>query len=126
MEIKYAIAVAPVLTLLAACQAQNTYIPYELGGDNCDTMYGSPDISASVSGTDEFERGDTVMLYVDLTNYGKISGFKEDQTPQNPKEFALANSELGKMQKKAWGIVTFFFREPKDPSDSNIELERYG
>jgi hypothetical protein len=31
MKIKYAIAVAPVLTLLAACQAQNTYIPYELG-----------------------------------------------------------------------------------------------
>lgn len=61
MEIKYAIAVAPVLTLLAACQAQNTYIPYE----------------------------------------------------------------LGKKQKKAWGIVTFFFRELKDPSDSNIELERY-
>lgn len=30
MEIKYAIAVAPVLTLLAACQSQNTYIPYEL------------------------------------------------------------------------------------------------
>ena len=52
MEIKYAIAVAPVLTLLAACQAQNTYIPYELGGDNYDTMYGSPDISASVFGTD--------------------------------------------------------------------------
>ncbi|MDD1740550.1 MAG: hypothetical protein LUQ51_01015 [Methanothrix sp.] len=124
MEIKY--VVAPVLTLLAACQAQNTCIPYELGGDNCDAMYGSPDISASVSGTDEFECGDTVMLYVDLTNYRKISGFKEDQTLQNPKEFALANSELGKMQKKAWGIVTFFFREPEDPSDSNIELERYG
>ena len=100
MEIKYAIAMALMLTLLATCQAQNTYIPYELGGDNYYTMYGSPDISASISGTDEFERGDTVTLYVDLTNYGRILGFKEDQTPQNPKEFALAASELQKEYSK--------------------------
>ena len=108
MEIKYAIAVAFMLTLLATCQAQNAYIPYELGGDNYYTMYGSPDISASISGTDEFERGDTVTLYVDLTNYGRIIGFKEDQTPQNPKEFALAAAELQDEYKKptALGITT--------------------
>ncbi|NMB86519.1 MAG: hypothetical protein GYA29_09840, partial [Methanothrix sp.] len=67
MEIKYAMALACMLTLLAICNAQNTYIPYELGGDNYYTMYGGPDISASISGTDEFERGDTVTVYVDLT-----------------------------------------------------------
>lgn len=89
-------------------------------------MYGSQDISASVCGTDELECGDTVMLYVDLTNYGTISGFKEDQTPQNPKEFALANSELGKKQKKPGGSSPSFSGSRKDPSDSNIELERYG
>ncbi len=107
MEIKYAIALALMLTLLATGQAQNTYIPYELGGDNYYTMYGSPDISASVSGTNEFERGDTVTLYVDLTNYGRIIGFKEDQTPQNPKEFALAAAELQEEYKKptALGIT---------------------
>ncbi|NMB86378.1 MAG: hypothetical protein GYA29_09105, partial [Methanothrix sp.] len=54
-------------TVMAVAQAQNTYIPYELGGDNYYTMYGGPDISASISGTDEFERGDTVTVYVDLT-----------------------------------------------------------
>ena len=85
MEIKYTIALARMLTLLVTCHAQNTYVPYELGGDNYYTMYGSPEISASVSGTDEFGRGDTVTLYVDLTNYGRILGFKEDQTPWNPK-----------------------------------------
>jgi len=107
MEIKYAIALACMLTLLATGHAQNTYIPYELGGDNYYTMYGGPEISASVSGTDEFERGDTVTLYVDLTNYGRIIGFKEDQTPQNPKEFALANAELQEEYKKptALGIT---------------------
>ena len=107
MEIKFAIAMAIMLTLLATGQAQNTYIPYELGGDNYYTMYGSPDISASVSGTNEFERGDTVTLYLDLTNYGRIIGFKEDLTPQNPKEFALASAELQEEYKKptALGIT---------------------
>ncbi len=107
MEIRFAIAMALLLTLLATSQAQNSYIPYELGGDNYYTMYGSPDISASVSGTNEFERGDTVTLYLDLTNYGRIIGFKEDQTPQNPKEFALAAAELQKEYSKptALGIT---------------------
>ncbi len=108
MEIKYAIALACMFTLLATCHAQNTYIPYELGGDNYYNMYGGPDLSASISGTDEFERGDTVTLYVDLINYGRVLGFKEDRTPQNPKEFALKNAELSEEYKKttAIGIVS--------------------
>jgi hypothetical protein len=120
MEIKFAIALAVMFTLLATGQAQNTYIPYELGGDNYYTMYGSPDISASVSGTDEFERGDTVILYVDLTNYGRIIGFKEDQTPQDPKEFALANVELQEEYKKptALGVTASLSSE-----DQQIDIK---
>jgi len=90
MNFKPALLCLCLMAAIAPSLAQNTYIPYELGGDNYYTMYGSPSISASVSGTNEFERGDTVTLYVDLTNYGRIIGFKEDLTPQNPKEFALA------------------------------------
>jgi hypothetical protein len=114
------LALAFILTLMATAQAQNTYIPYELGGDNYYTMYGSPEISASVSGTDEFERGDTVTLYVDLTNYGRIIGFKEDQTPQNPKEFALANAELQEEYKKptALGITATLISD-----DPQIEVK---
>jgi hypothetical protein len=113
MEIKHAIALACMLTLVAAGHAQNTYIPYELGGDNYYTMYGGPDISASVAGTDEFERGDTVTLYLDLTNYGRILGFKEDLTPQNPKEFALAAAELQEEYKKptALGITASLYSD---------------
>jgi len=108
MEIKYAIALASIFILLAPGLAQNTYIPLELGGDNYYTMYGSPDLSASISGTNEFERGDTVTLYLDLTNYGRIIGFKQDQMPENAKEYALASAELEEENKKptALGIVT--------------------
>ncbi len=55
---------------------------------------------ASISGTDEFKRGDTVTLYLDLTNYGRIIGFKQDQMPQNSKEYALASAELEEENKK--------------------------
>jgi hypothetical protein len=107
MENKLSLPSALMLLLLATVHAQNTYIPYALGGDNYYTMYGSPDISASISGTDEFERGDTVTIYVDLTNFGRIIGFKDDQLPQNPKEHALANAELQEEYKKptALGIT---------------------
>ncbi|MGD0954854.1 MAG: hypothetical protein ABR985_21130 [Methanotrichaceae archaeon] len=46
-----------------------------------------------MSGTDEFDRGDTVTLYVDLTNYGRITGFKQDKVPNTATEYALANAE---------------------------------
>ncbi|HEX7444964.1 MAG TPA: hypothetical protein VF300_01105 [Methanothrix sp.] len=104
MRIKITFIAFCMFALVAAVQAQNTYIPFELGGDNYYTMYGSPSISASVDGTNEFQRGDTVSLYVDLTNYGRTLGFKEDQTPQNPKEFALANSELQEEYKKTTAL----------------------
>jgi len=96
-----------LLMLVMGCYAQDTYIPYGLGGDNYYNMYGGPSLSASIEGTNEFDRGDTVTLNVDLTNYGRTLGFKEDQTPQNPKEFALKNAELQEEYKKttALGIV---------------------
>ncbi|MRS02618.1 hypothetical protein EG832_05240 [bacterium] len=104
MKIKVIIAMACMMAILATASCQNTYIPYELGGDNYYTMDGSPDVSASISGTDEFERGDTVTLYVDLTNNGRIKGFKAAQTPQNSKEFALADAELQEEYKKTTAL----------------------
>lgn len=95
MEVKNAVclALACTLALLAATQANDTYIPSTTGGDNYYNFYGGPSLSASVSGTDEFDRGDTVTLYVDLTNYGRITGFKQDKVPNTVTEYALANAE---------------------------------
>jgi len=100
MRLKIVLLCLSCITLLACVQAQNTYIPYELGGDNYYTMYGGPSLSASIAGTNEFQRGDTVTLYVDLTNYGRILGFKEDRSPDNQKESALASAELQEEYKK--------------------------
>lgn len=102
VELAKILALLPVF--LAVASGQNTYIPFELGGDNYYTIEGGPALSASISGTDEFERGDTVTLYVDLTNYGRMLGFKEDQMPGNPKEYALANAELQEEYKKTTAL----------------------
>lgn len=104
MRLKLAFFGLCLLTLMVTVQSQNTYIPYELGGDNYYTMYGGPALSASIAGTNEFERGDTVTLFVDLTNYGRVLGFKEDRTPQNDKEYALANAELQEEYKKTTSL----------------------
>lgn len=95
MEVKNAVclALACTLALLAVAQSNDTYIPSFTGGDNYYNFYGGPSLSASVSGTDEFDRGDTVTLYVDLTNYGRITGFKQDKVPNTGTEYALANAE---------------------------------
>lgn len=93
MAFKHAFCLIGLLTLLAISQANDTYIPSTTGGDNYYNFYGGPSLSASVSGTDEFDRGDTVTLYVDLTNYGRITGFKQDKVPNTATEYALANAE---------------------------------
>lgn len=93
MAFKHALCLIGLLTLLAISQANDTYIPSTTGGDNYYNFYGGPSLSASVSGTDEFDRGDTVTLYVDLTNYGRITGFKQDKVPNTATEYALANAE---------------------------------
>ena len=93
MEVKLAFCLICMLAVLATTQANDTYIPTYTGGDNYYNFYGGPSLSASVSGTDEFDRGDTVTLYVDLTNYGRITGFKQDKVPNTATEYALANAE---------------------------------
>ena len=115
MKIRLIAVLACLLAILAAASGQNTYIPYELGGDNYYNMIGGPDVSASVSGTDEFERGDTVTLYVDLTNHGRMIDFNEDQMPRNLKEFLLADAEQEEEYKKPIALGVTASLRSEDP-----------
>jgi hypothetical protein len=47
--------------------------------DNYYTVYGGPDLSATLLGDNEFSRGDTVTLSIEMTNKGVISGFKSEK-----------------------------------------------
>lgn len=104
MGVRFALFLACALALSAAVQAnQDAYIP-PTGGDNYYNFYGGPSLSASISGTDEFDRGDLVTLYIDLTNYGRITGFKQDKVPENPTEYSLANQEQLEEAKKTTAL----------------------
>lgn len=90
---------------LIGCAAEDTYIP-SVSLDNYWNMHGSPELSASLAGTNEFERGDTVTLFIELTNFGRIMGFEADRTPDsdNPKELALADAELNYEREKTTAL----------------------
>ena len=46
--------------------------------DNFYTVYGGPDLSATLIGDNEYSRGDTVTLNVEMMNKGVITGFKSE------------------------------------------------
>ena len=73
-------------------ETANNYIP-PVALDNYWWTYGGPLLTADISGTNEFDRGDTVDFYIDLTNNGKIMGFKQDKVANTPTEYALADQE---------------------------------
>ncbi len=72
--------------------AESNYIP-SVSLDNYWNAFGAPRLDASLTGTDEFERGDAVDLYVELTNYGRIMGFDADKKADTKMEKALSDKE---------------------------------
>ncbi|NJD78621.1 MAG: hypothetical protein FIB08_16255 [Candidatus Methanoperedens sp.] len=69
--------------------------------------YGSPDLNATITGSNEFERGQTITLNIDLMNRGKFLGFEIDRTPSGADETYAAKTEV-KLEGKivdAQGIV---------------------
>jgi len=81
--------IASLLLLLAMQgQAQAAFPEHFDFGDNYYTVYGGPDLTASVLGDTEFIRGDTVTININLMNKGFITGFKVE------KDLSIPASEL--------------------------------
>lgn len=73
---------------------QSQYIPKSFEfSDNYYTVYGGPQIDAVLEGDNEYERGDEVLLQVDVYNHGKVLGFKSEKTPTTAVETARAKLE---------------------------------
>ncbi|MDI9615808.1 MAG: hypothetical protein QW781_04430 [Methanothrix sp.] len=102
-----------LLILVAPAMGQSNYIPPVIEGENYWNMYGSPNLTAAISGTNEFDRGDTVTLYIDLINYGRFMSFEKDKTAYTPMEMALAakEQELEQAKTTAIGIVATLVSE---------------
>ena len=116
---------------LVSAGTSDNYIP-SVSLDNYWTMSGSPQLDASLAGTSEFERGDTVTLYVDLTNYGRIMGYKADKKADTLMEQALADRELDYEGEKTTALgITGTLRSENDlievkSGDQVIEALRSG
>ncbi|HWR25328.1 MAG TPA: hypothetical protein VN278_03740, partial [Methanosarcina sp.] len=97
----------------------NTYnIPQSFDlGKNYYNVYGSPDLNATIIGSNEFDRGQTATLNLDLMNRGKLLGFKNDRTPYGPNEIYAAQTEM-KLESAivdATGVIASLSAEPDSP-----------
>ena len=82
-------------------------------------VYGGPDLNATIIGSNEFERGQTATLNIDLMNRGKFLGFEVDEDPTNANEIFAAQTEI-KVEGKivdAMGIVASL------SADSPVEVK---
>jgi hypothetical protein len=119
------------LASLVPAGASDNYIP-SVSLDNYWTTFGSPQLDASLAGTNEFERGDTVDLYVELTNYGRIMGFEADKKADTKMEQALADREVDYEQERTTALgITGTLRSTSDlievkSGDQVIEALRSG
>ncbi len=95
--------------LILTVPAQAAFPEYFDIGDNYYTVYGGPNISASLLGDGEFYRGDTVTVNINLMNRGLITGFKSENSadPGDDLEIKLQQTEMNYEAQKttAIGIV---------------------
>ncbi len=75
-----ALRIIILLSLITVCILPVTAQPPQHFnfGDNYYTTFGSPDVSATIVGSNEFSRGDKTTVEVNLMNKGKITGFRSD------------------------------------------------
>lgn len=90
-------------------------------GMNFYNVYGSPDLSATIVGSNEFDRGQTVTLNVDLVNKGKLLGFKSIRTPDDRDEIFAAKTEM-KLESSVVDAIGIMASLSADP-DSPIEVQ---
>ena len=91
---KIIICLTLVLILASPLPAGAQFMPLRSSVENYWNVMGSPQLEASVIGTNEFERGDKAILYVGLTNVGQITGYEPDERPEDLKEEKLAEREF--------------------------------
>jgi hypothetical protein len=102
---------------------QNYTLPENFDfSDNYYTVYGGPDVSASIVGDNEFYRGDSVTLNINLMNKGLITGFRseEDDDPVDELEQKLQQQEMSYESQRTTAIGIVAILTSPDP---NVEVK---
>jgi hypothetical protein len=84
-------------------------------------VYGSPDLNATIIGSNEFDRDQMATLNIDLMNKGKLLGFKNDKTPYDSDEIYAARTEM-KLESSIVDATSVVASLSVDP-DSPIEVK---
>ncbi|HII80605.1 MAG TPA: hypothetical protein HA261_09475 [Methanosarcina sp.] len=88
-------AIATLLMMLLATVPVEAAIPKNFDlKDNFYTVYGGPDIEATLLGDNEYSRGDLVTLNFGLMNKGVISGFESDNEADTTVGAVLQQAEM--------------------------------
>ena len=100
------ILLAAISLLILTVPAQAAFPEYFDVGENYYTVYGGPNISASLLGDGEFYRGDTVTVNINLMNKGLITGFKSEESidPDEKLEQKLQQTEMNYEAQKTTAI----------------------
>jgi hypothetical protein len=132
---KKMIIFSSLLIVMISCAAgayntQSTYsVPQSFDlGKNYYNVYGSPDISATIIGSNELDRGQKAILNIDLVNKGKLLGFKNEKTPYDSDEIFGAQTEM-KLESSivdATGIVASLSTDPGSPVEVKSVSQQIG
>ena len=88
-------AIATVLTLLLATMPVQAELPQSFDfGKNFYTVYGGPDLDATLIGDNQYSRGDTVTLNIGLMNKGVVEGFKSEKDAETSVDTVLQQTEM--------------------------------
>ena len=112
--------IAALLILLAMpAQAQSTFPEHFDFGENYYTVYGGPNLTATVLGDTEFSRGDTVTVSINLMNKGFVTGFKAEKDlsiPASALDRKLQSTEMTYEAQKTTAIGIVGFLTSLDPA----------
>ncbi len=122
-----------ILTISYAAGASVTPDTYSIPqsfdlGQNYYNVYGSPDLSANIIGSNDFDRDQTVTLNLDVMNKGKLLGFKNDRTPYDSDEIYAAQTEM-KLESSvvdATNVVASLSTDPGSPIEVKSVSQQIG
>lgn len=123
-------SISSTLSIVATQITPTTYsVPQSFDfGKNYYNVYGSPDISATIIGSNEFDRGQKATLNIDFMNRGKLLGFKDVRTPNGANEIFAAQTEM-KLESAivdATGIVASLSADPGSPVEVKSISQQLG
>lgn len=123
----FATITALLILCSAALPAQAAFSSNFDISENYYTVYGGPDLNATVIGNNEYSRGDTVTLNINMMNKGAITGFKAEnriKTGESPEKRA-ANEVLqqAEMQYEAQVVTAIGILATLKSEDPHIKVK---